>query len=340
MGDSVNFEKLFEQLGQINQSMNFLQQKFDALKADNQGLSNNISGLKSEIKSDINSLRNDLKILNVKNATLNKKHSLFERKISYLNTLMIEYEQASYANKIRLSNIPFSETEDIFSLIKIIGEFIGCTVVESDIDFSYRLKLKRLMPLPPIIIKFVRKEMKNKFFSLFWAKKESINTNLFFATKLDNPKKIYISEDMGRETYKLFRRGRELQRRGVIRFIWTRQGKIFIKKEEDSQPMLIRNGNDFVQFGYDIATDLEECSSFATGDETETDEVLTHQIGKPSKKRKFKRSQSCKISEFLKPSLPNVKPTLPSPLTTNPNLPSTSSVKPKQDLVTPLPKND
>uniref|UniRef100_T1ICA8 Uncharacterized protein n=1 Tax=Rhodnius prolixus TaxID=13249 RepID=T1ICA8_RHOPR len=290
--------------------------EIDALKADNQGFSNNISGLKSEIKSDINSLRNDLKILNVKNATLNKKHSLFERKISYLNSLMIEYEQASYANKIRLSNIPFSETEDIFSLIKIIGEFIGCTVVESDIDFSYRLKLKRLMPLPPIIIKFVRKEMKNKFFSLFWAKKESINTNLFFATKLDNPKKIYISEDMGRETTS------------------------YLVEEEDSQPMLIRNGNDFVQFGYDIATDLEECSSFATGDETETDEVLTHQIGKPSKKRKFKRSQSCKISEFLKPSLPNVKPTLPSPLTTNPNLPSTSSVKPKQDLVTPLPKND
>lgn len=342
MGDSDKFEKLFEQLGCINNTLISFQQQFNALKAENQSLSNNITSLKSDIKADINTLRNDLKILNVKNAKLHKQQILFDEKISHLNSKMREYEQVSHANRVRLTNIPYSDKENIFSVIKTIGDFIECSVTEADFDFLYRLKVNRFLQSPPIIIKFVRKELKIKFFNLFWAKRELVNTNLF-SDKTISPMRIYISEDLGRETYRLFRRGKELQREGKIKSIWTRQGRIFIKKEEGSQPTLVRNEEVLTKYRCDSIVDLGECSSLATGeDETETDELLLSQESrKASKKRKIKKMPSNKISRFLKPTPSNVvsdKSTLPSPITITPSLPFTTTTKANQ--ATPLPKND
>uniref|UniRef100_T1HGW6 FP protein C-terminal domain-containing protein n=1 Tax=Rhodnius prolixus TaxID=13249 RepID=T1HGW6_RHOPR len=242
------FEILLGEIGQINQILNTIQQRFSELKIENQGLSTSISSLKTEIKSDFSSLKNDLKILNVKSDKLRKENVMFEKKLINLNSLMVDYEQFRYA----------------------IGEFIGCSIDENDLDFFYRLKRKSFMPNPPIILKFVRRDLKNNFFKLFWVKKELINTEILSGISEATLKRIYISDDMGPETYRLFSKAKELQKSGKVKYCWSRNGKILIRKEEGLKVVLIKSESDLMKFGYEVPVDLKDGSSLPTGEDTET----------------------------------------------------------------------
>ncbi|XP_073987493.1 uncharacterized protein [Rhodnius prolixus] len=316
------FEILLGEIGQINQILNTIQQRFSELKIENQGLSTSISSLKTEIKSDFSSLKNDLKILNVKSDKLRKENVMFEKKLIYFNSLMVDYEQFRYGNRVRLTNIPYSENENLLCIIKAIGEFIGCSIDGNDSDFFYRLKRKSFTPNPPIILKFVRRDMKNNFFKLFWVKKELINIEILSGISEATLKRIYISDDMGPETYRLFSKAKELQKSGKVKYCWSRNGKILIRKEEGLKVVLIKSESDLMKFGYEVPVDLEDGSSLATGEDTETEDVLTSQgIDRSAKKRKLNKSQSGRILGFLKPRVP--------PLT------ATSCA---QDLSTPPPK--
>lgn len=52
---------------------------------------------------------------------------------------------------------------------------------------------------------------------------------------------MYNNENLDKLTYNLFKRGRILKKEGKIIHIWHRNGKIFVRNNEGSKTMLIRN---------------------------------------------------------------------------------------------------
>lgn len=87
---------------------------------------------------------------------------------------------------------------------------------------------------PPIIIKFNKKV--DKELVLKNKKGITLDTSLIYP---DSEKRyIYINENMTKYYKQLFKKARDLKRKNTVKFAWFKNGKVFIKKTDDSQSIV------------------------------------------------------------------------------------------------------
>lgn len=53
---------------------------------------------------------------------------------------------------------------------------------------------------------------------------------------------IYINENLTKRNKKLFKKARDLKRNGDVKYAWCKNGKIFIRKTDDSK-VIVFNDN-------------------------------------------------------------------------------------------------
>ena len=54
-------------------------------------------------------------------------------------------------------------------------------------------------------------------------------------------KGLYVKENLTPRKFKLFKATKEFAQRESYKFVWTRDGEVYIRKDENSTSVLIRN---------------------------------------------------------------------------------------------------
>ena len=136
---------------------------------------------------------------------------------------------------LEISGIKPSENCKAEDIVKSVGEAMGIRLNESDISIAHPLPtLKK--DSPKIIVKFTQRKRRNQFYinrkKLAKVKAKDLS-HLNFVTSSGSAAKIFISESLTPKRKKLFGEINQAKKRLKWRFIWSFNGKIFLKKKED-----------------------------------------------------------------------------------------------------------
>ena len=125
-----------------------------------------------------------------------------------------------------------------------VGELVGVEIEQDHISVSHRLpassKYNGKKAEPAIIVKFVRRDVKERFYKSRKHLKDCTTHNLGVASK----KHIYINESSTESNKELFNECVRAKKYLKFMYFWTSNGRIYLSKTQDSSATLINNKDD------------------------------------------------------------------------------------------------
>lgn len=214
----LSISKLTESIEEVKKSASFMSSQYDLLLQENKSL-------KAEVRKTTNEL-------------------------NHLKEEFNNLEQYSRRDCLEIRGVPVQRDEDINALVVNIGRRMGVELKGDDISTSHRLPIMNRgrdpkSRTPSIIVKFVRRDVRDKFFK---AKKQ-----LFGVTSRDlgfsrvAEQKIFIAESLTQRNKKLFADCLNAKHDLNFKYIWTSSGKILLRKNDDSPARLISCDRDLVK---------------------------------------------------------------------------------------------
>ncbi|KAI5730733.1 hypothetical protein M8J76_016834 [Diaphorina citri] len=105
------------------------------------------------------------------------------------------------------------------------------------------------IPIKPIIVKFTNRNLRNSF--LVKAKTSKLKCNQLECTKdllFSSNSKIFVNDHLTPANKKLFFETRKCVKEKKAKSAWTRDGKIFLRRDEMSAPIRISDNQDLQTF--------------------------------------------------------------------------------------------
>ena len=235
-------------LQDITNSVNLLSERFDAMEKKVKDLET----AKDLIQKENQHLRLE---------TLRLSQIVEEMKVN-LN----EMEQYSRRDCCEITGIPKTPDEDTNDLVIKVGALMDMDLEEDDISISHRLAVpsyasrtatasssrsKQGTILPKIIVKFVRRETKELFYKNRKHLRGKTAADLGLGRYSNNG--LFISESLTQRNKTLFNDCLAFKKKHNFKYIWTQQGRIYLRKDKDTQSRLISSKSDIDSLSSRIA---------------------------------------------------------------------------------------
>lgn len=127
--------------------------------------------------------------------------------------------------------------------MKNVGHALDMPIREKMIDACHRLKSKPDGTPPAIVVKFVRRLDKQTLLQKRRVKRILNTAHLGYNTTTP----VYINECLTFQRAKIFAAAREVKKEKNYRFIWVREGKILLRKEENSPVIVLTKPEDLLK---------------------------------------------------------------------------------------------
>lgn len=234
-----------DQVNKISSAISVLQQE---IKNIQQGQSNFVQSF-SVIHEKISSLQDISVALNNHSArikTLEEDKILLEANVKDLSNRLDIIDQNNLANSLEITGIPISENENIPDLVLKVSEKLNNTLSREDILRCHRkrfnsTKYSPAARIPSIILSFKDIDKRNKLLSAFRARRGIKLSEIGF----NNDNYFFINESLTNSRKKLFFAAKTFQRSNNFKYLWTRNGKIFLKKDDNCGIINIDLNTDF-----------------------------------------------------------------------------------------------
>ena len=192
-------------------------------------------------------LQDENKILQDENKILKATIHSIERSLESVTRANHDLEQYTRRECVEIRGIPVAATpseEQTNNIVKDVGKLLGVDITENDISVRHRMPLsqeRKGKPRPPaIIVKFTRRDVKDNFYRARKHLKDLTTQDLGYSEK----NKIYLAESLSERNRMLFKDCLKVKKDLEFKFIWTLNGKIFMRKDKDSPVHLIANKED------------------------------------------------------------------------------------------------
>lgn len=230
-GIREDLKKLEERCSQIEKSQQFLADKYEDLSESLQSTKKLVSTTASKVHQHYETIKNN------------------QEEIDKLYLIIDEMEQYSRRDCLEIAGIPKFTNENPKKLVTEIGSLTGVKIDENDISVAHRLPdLKNLKDR--IIVKFVKRETKDElYYSRSKLVKKSTRDLPSMKEVQARSNRIFINESLTGYRRKLLGKINKYKKDQRYKFLWTINGKIFLKKDETSETCgPFTNEYDFEEF--------------------------------------------------------------------------------------------
>lgn len=205
-----------ENFNNLTDSVKFMSDKFDSFGTQLQ-----------ELLSLVKEMREENRVLKEQNIKLNNEIILL---VNRVNTL----EQKAFDNFIEIVGVPETKDENIVETVKTIITKLG---VETTVNRAFRVPSK-IMNNPRKLVA----ELSTRLCSINTitnSRKTKPKGNMFHEKWGMEP--IYVNHYLTIFNRNLFFKTKAFARQAGFKFVWFKDSKIFIKKNEDQKAILIEN---------------------------------------------------------------------------------------------------
>lgn len=184
----------------------------------------------------------DITIIQTKNIN-------WDNELQQIKDGLDEMEQYIRRECLEIKGIPLTDDECTNDIVRNIGELIDVDISEEDISVSHRLPLgknDKTKQDPTIIVKFVRRDIRDELYKARNALKNHTTSNL---SGLDrhHPRHIYINESLTRNNRLLFKKSLEKKKDLKYKYIWTKYGRVLLRKDDNSPVVAIKSERDLIK---------------------------------------------------------------------------------------------
>lgn len=173
--------------------------------------------------------------------SLSSENKELKRKVRVLEDRLESMEQYSRSNCVEIQGIPVTPGEDVLSVVKEVGKALDFPISDSMVDVCHGLGVRQSGNRPSgIIVKFVRRIDKEEFLQRRRVKRTLSTRHI--GRSDDRP--IYVNESLTPARRALHALARKYQRERGFKFLWVRNGKIFLRKEEKAPVKVITREED------------------------------------------------------------------------------------------------
>ena len=242
---------ILSEISPIKSSICSIEEKFASMEESIQFLSNKYEEVLSQIQSFNKTLsattkeRNDMKAeINLAKAQINT----LEKYLRKTNQELDDLGQYLRRDCIEVVGAKAKDSQECNKIVMAMAKEMGFTMQPNDISTSHPLPTPRDKD-DKFIVKFTRRETKDKFYSnrqKIAGRKPSNLPSVKSVLKTD--KKLYISESLTPLRRKLFGSVNDARKTLKWKYIWTNNGKIYLKENEDSYTTIINSFDDFNSF--------------------------------------------------------------------------------------------
>jgi archaellum component FlaC len=210
-------------LTELSKSMDFHTKSFDDLKTKTQSISKDIANLK-KIEKEFD--------------TYNSRFSNLERDFN-------NQQQRERLHNIEIAGIPEKKNEDLPQLLLSICGVLEVQLTKKDIIGIHRVPQHITNSKVPknIVAKLSNQLFKDSIISAMRKKKILTTTDLGL-TSSDVPKKIYVNEHLTPFYKMLHKKTRDAASGAAYQYVWIRNGKIFVRKNNTSPAFNIAEAKD------------------------------------------------------------------------------------------------
>lgn len=214
-------KEIFNEINQIKDSLNFINNQYEELKNELQGKLTQIKELKNENE-------------NLKST------------VKDLNSRLCIMEQHSRMSNLEIQCLPEHKAENLPNIIQQIGKATGSNITDADIH-----KCTRIAKLNPentrprsVIVKFSSPRIRDTFLAgvLKFNKKnkeDKLNTSHIGIGGDKRP--IYVVDHLTPELKKIHAFARLTAKKLNYKFVWIKNGRVFLRKSDDSEHIAVRN---------------------------------------------------------------------------------------------------
>ena len=184
-----------------------------------------------ELKTQISVIMNDRN----ENVKVNEKIVALEKENGHLN-------QYTRRNNVEISGIPKIFDNKLEEKVVELSNSLGVNVSTNDVEACHRLKGNGSDP-KRVIVRFTNRKYAEKLVNV---RKETENIDL---ERLGFPSetKIYINENLCPYFRKIWTKCRKLKAEGEIKYVWTTNGLVKIRKDDTSAMYKIEHENDLTE---------------------------------------------------------------------------------------------
>lgn len=175
------------------------------------------------------------------NSILRSTVQTLEQRLNQVKDELNDTNQYLRRECLEIQGIPVPKDdkhEDTNAIVIKLGKLMGLDLNEDDISTSHRLPAnKKSKTHPKIIAKFVRRDVREKFYRARTKLKTFTTKDLDYS--MENP--IYINESLTEKNKELFRDCLKAKKDLNYSFIWTNYGKIYMRKSASSESIHIKD---------------------------------------------------------------------------------------------------
>lgn len=228
---NAKLDELTSKLSEIDTTVKFLSGKYDALLNQLKDINKKVTSH----TSDIAKVKEDLKIT---------------EKLARDTSFEVE-EIAQYLRRdcLEITGVAANEECSAEAITKSIGDVIGVPLQDNDISIAHPIPTYKAGAPPKLIVKFTRRSVRNKFYAnrrKLSRKKAKDLPNLNLSSEAD----VFVSESLTPFKKKLFGDVNKVKKNLKWKYIWTYNGRIFIRQDENKP-----------SFSFDSTEDLDKFKS-------------------------------------------------------------------------------
>lgn len=179
-------------------------------------------------------------------AELRSNLTVKDTELKQLKDDLQEFQQHSRSNYLEIHNVPNYQNENqnlLEDIATSVVKEVGIQLTKNEIEAIHRIPTKNRNKPSPIILELSSRKKRNQIIK---AKKgKSISQNIVKDGR--EAEKIYLNESLTKFYKHLLYQAKEEARKLNYKFVWTSDGKILIRKDENSPIRRIRNEDDLTK---------------------------------------------------------------------------------------------
>uniref|UniRef100_A0A8D8XMK6 FP protein C-terminal domain-containing protein n=1 Tax=Cacopsylla melanoneura TaxID=428564 RepID=A0A8D8XMK6_9HEMI len=145
--------------------------------------------------------------------------------------MISELQQRQRLNNIIINGVKQERNEDVYKIIETLGNRLGIVDCMKDVQTAHRVGTLAKNKIKPIVVRLSNSSTRDKWTAAFRAKQ------LW-------KEKVYINEHLTKSNQDLFYNAKKLKQVNGYKFVWVKDCKIRIRKNETSRIYVIRTLKD------------------------------------------------------------------------------------------------
>lgn len=214
-------KEMFKEINEIKESVCFVNNQYEEIKKELQGKFAQVKSLKEE-------------------------NEILQSSVKDLNSRLSIMEQHTRMSNLEIQCVPEHKAENLPNLIKQIGKITGNNISDTDIHKCTRIAKMNPESTRPrsIIVKFSSPRIRDTFLAGVIKfnktnKNNKLNTNHIGMG--GDPKPVYVLEHLTSELKKIHASARLTAKQLNYKFVWIKNGRVFLRKTDLSDHIIVRN---------------------------------------------------------------------------------------------------